>query len=130
MNIYKMVVFVPYFWVGLGSPVFAQEEKVHRCIDVAVPKKAIESHTGGKWIQVTPEQWEFLRGIYAMNPQTPPGLPVGDKAFLAEATENDGALVFFVDGDKACTPMPVPKTLLNMLDDIATSKINHEGKGL
>ncbi|MBV8797616.1 MAG: hypothetical protein JO136_21975, partial [Hyphomicrobiales bacterium] len=51
------------------------------CVDVSVPKKAIEAHNG-KWIQLTSDQWQFLRGIYAMNPLTPPGLPYGDKAAL------------------------------------------------
>ena len=99
------------------------------CTDISVPKKAIEAHNG-KWIQLTAEQWEFLRGIYAMNPLTPPGLPYGDKAALAKVDGNSGGLVFFIDGDKACTPMPVPQTLLGMMDDVATAKINHEGSGL
>ena len=50
-----------------------------QCVNVSVPKQAIEARNG-KWIELTPEQWEFLRGIYAMNPLTPPGLPYGDKA--------------------------------------------------
>jgi hypothetical protein len=100
-----------------------------QCVDVSVPKHAIEARNG-KWIQLTPEQWQFLRGIYAMNPLTPPGLPYGDKAALAKVDGNSGGLVFFIDGDKACTPMPVPQTLLGMMDDVATAKINHEGSGL
>jgi hypothetical protein len=100
-----------------------------QCVDVSVPKHAIEARNG-KWIQLTPEQWEFLRGIYAMNPLTPPGLPYGDKAALARVDGNSGGLIFFIDGDKACTPMPVPQTLLSMMDDVATAKINHEGSGL
>jgi hypothetical protein len=100
-----------------------------RCVDISVPKKAVEAHNG-KWIELTPEQWEFLRGIYAMNPLTPPGLPYGDKAALAKVDGNSGGLVFFIDGDKACTPMTVPDTLLSMMDDVATAKISHEGKGL
>ena len=100
-----------------------------QCVDVSVPKHAIEARNG-KWIQLTAEQWEFLRGIYAMNPLTPPGLPYGDKAALAKVDGNDGGLVFFIDGDKACTPMPVPDKLLAMMDDVATAKINHEGNGL
>ena len=100
-----------------------------QCVDVSVPKHAIEARNG-KWIQLTPEQWEFLRGIYAMNPLTPPGLPYGDKAALARVDGNSGGLIFFIDGDKACTPMPVPQTLLGMMDDVATAKINHEGSGL
>src|ERR1700761_3473566 len=99
------------------------------CVDVSVPKKAIEAHNG-KWIQLTSDQWQFLRGIYAMNPLTPPGLPYGDKAALAKVDGDSGGLVFFIDGDKACTPMPVPDKLLSMMDDVATAKINHEGDGL
>jgi hypothetical protein len=110
-------------------PQIAAAAQSGQCVDVSVPKHAIEAHNG-KWIQLTPDQWEFLRGIYAMNPLTPPGLPYGDKAALAKVDGNPGGLVFFIDGDKACTPMPVPQTLLSMMDDVATAKINHEGSGL
>ena len=96
------------------------------CVDVSVPRKAVEANNG-KWIELTADQWQFLRGIYAMNPLTPPGLPYGDKAAL---DGNPGGLVFFIDGDRACTPMPVPKELLVMMDDVATAKISHEGSGL
>ena len=112
----------------LPHVVYASDE-VSRCVDLSVPKKAIEARNG-KWIELTPDQWQFLRGIYAMNPLTPPGLPYGDKAVLAKVDGNSGGLVFFIDGDKACTPMPVPDTLLSMMDDVATAKITHEGSGL
>ena len=110
-------------------PQLALAGETSHCVDISVPKKAIEAHNG-KWIELTPEQWEFLRGIYAMNPLTPPGLPYGDKAALAKVDGDSGGLVFFIDGDKACTPMPVPDKLLSMMDDVATAKINHEGSGL
>ncbi len=110
-------------------PQLALAGETSHCIDISLPKKAIEAHNG-KWIELTPEQWEFLRGIYAMNPLTPPGLPYGDKAALAKVDGDSGGLVFFIDGDKACTPMPVPDKLLSMMDDVATAKINHEGSGL
>ncbi len=84
----------------------------------------------GKWIELTPEQWEFLRGIYAMNPLTPSGLPFGDKAALARVDGRKDGLVFFIDGDRACTPMPAPEALLSLMDDVATAKIPHEGGGL
>ena len=110
-------------------PQLAFAAETGQCIDISVPKAASETHHG-KWIELTPEQWEFLRGIYAMNPETPPGLPYGDKAALAKVDGNSGGLVFFIDGDKACTPMPVPQKLLSMIDDVATAKISHEGDGL
>jgi hypothetical protein len=116
--------------LGIVISLFAQISMAQtQCVDIAIPKAAIETHQG-KWIELTNDQWQFLRGIYAMNPLTPPGLPFGDKAALAKVDANDGGLVFFIDGDKACTPMPVPKQLLEMMDDVAIGKISHEGKGL
>ena len=100
-----------------------------RCVDASVPKRAVEARHG-KWIELTSDQWQFLRGIYAMNSQTPPGLPFGDKAALVETDGRSAGLVFFIDGDKACTPMAVPSELLAMIDDVATAKISHEGSAL
>jgi hypothetical protein len=100
-----------------------------RCVDVSVPKDAITARNG-KWIELTPQQWEFMRGIYAMNPQTPAGLPYGDKAVLAEVDGNNGGMVFFIDGNKACTPMPIPVELIAMMQDVATDTISHESGGL
>src|ERR1700733_7765727 len=108
---------------------FAADNPTSRCVDGSVPKGAIMARNG-KWIELTSEQWQFLRGIYAMNPQTPAGLPYGDKAVLAQVDGNTGGLVFFIDGDKACTPMPVPRELVAMMHDVATDTINHESGGL
>jgi hypothetical protein len=99
------------------------------CVNVSVPKSAISARNG-RWIELTSEQWQFLRGIYAMNPLTPPGLPYGDRAVLAQIAGDAGGLVFFIDGDKACTPMPVPGELLAMIRDVATETISHETGGL
>jgi hypothetical protein len=117
--------------LALGSSAHAEDKNVPSslCVDVSVPKGAIAAHDG-KWIELTPEQWQFMRGIYAMNPATPPGLPYGDKAVLAKVDGDEGGLVFFIDGDKACTPMPVPKALLDMIDAVAKGKIEHEGSPL
>ena len=104
-------------------------EGAARCVDVSVPKHAAEARHG-KWIVLTSDQWQFLRGIYAMNPDTPPGLPYGDKAVLAEVESNANGLVFFIDGDKACTPMRAPPQLLALMQEVATGSINHEGAGL
>ncbi|MBV9287395.1 MAG: hypothetical protein JO288_06165 [Hyphomicrobiales bacterium] len=101
-------------------------EGAARCVDASVPKHAAEVRHG-KWIELTSDQWQFLRGIYAMNTQTPPGLPYGDKAALAKIDSRSGGMVFSIDGDKACTPMAVPDELLALMDDVATAKISHEG---
>jgi hypothetical protein len=121
-------------WLALAAAVTALPPAAYadgavRCVDVSVPRKVVEAEKG-KWIELTAEQWEFLRGVYAMNPLTPPGLPYGNRAALARVEGNEGGLVFFLDGDRACTPMAAPKALLALLDDVATAKIAHEGGGL
>ena len=99
------------------------------CVDVSVPKDAVAARDG-RWIELTPSQWEFMRGIYAMHPATPLGLPFGDKAVLAQLTGEPGGLVFFIDGARACMPMAVPAEVVAMMRDVATDSISHESPGL
>jgi len=113
----------------MALPLAAHAEQKAGCVDISAPRKAVAEHNG-KWVELTSDQWQFLRGIYAMNPLTPPGLPYGDKAALATINGKSGGVIFFIDGDRACTPMTVPDTLLSMMDDVATAKISHEGSGL
>jgi hypothetical protein len=107
----------------------AAQSPTNLCIDISVPRQEVIARHG-KWIELTPDQWQFLRGIYAMNPETPPGLPYGDKAVLAQVEGKTGGLVFFIDGDKACTPMRAPPELLVLMQEVATGGIIHQGAGL
>ena len=116
------------FGVFAVAPCFAEAAE-SRCTDISVPKSAIEAHNG-KWIELTAEQWEFLRGVFVLNPNTPPGLPFGDKAVLAQVSGDTGGLVFFIDGDRACTPMAAPRELITILRDVGAENIAHESGGL
>lgn len=89
---------------------------------------AVAEHHG-RWIELSAEQWQFLRGVYAMNPETPPGLPYGDHAVLARFDDMGSGIVFFVDGDRACTPMSAPPELLSLMKDVESHTIKHEGVG-
>jgi hypothetical protein len=100
---------------------FADDEKTPGRVDASVPMNSVAEH-GGNWFELTLEQWQFLRGIYAVNPNTPAGLPYGDKAALAQIDGNANGLVFFIDGDKACTPMLLPHELLGILRDVARAR--------
>jgi hypothetical protein len=115
--------------IVLPQIAFAADSAKSRCVDASVPKQLIEARNG-KWIELTPDQWQFLRGIYAMNPQTPPGLPYGDKAVLARVDGDIGGVIFFIDGNQACTPMVVPNELLAMMNDVGMATISHEASGL
>ncbi len=84
-----------------------------------------------KWHEGTLAQWQFLRGIYAMNPLTPPGLPYGDTVgWWVREGEDKGAVAYFLDGIMACTPMAMPEELLKMLTQIENGEIPHPGKAL
>ncbi len=76
----------------------------------------------GKLIEITPDQWQFLRGVYAMNPDAPSGLPHGDNAVLAQDRGDPNGLLFFVDGDKSCAPMPAPRSLLSLMEQVAMAE--------
>jgi hypothetical protein len=92
---------------ALSSRAAAADHSPSLCADVSTPKAVVAAHHG-RWIELSGDQWQFLRGIYAMNPQTPPGLPYGDRAVLARFDDFGSGIVFFIDGDKACTPMTAP----------------------
>jgi hypothetical protein len=115
--------------LALPQVSLAADEPNSSCVDASAPRGVITARHG-KWTELTPAQWQFLRGVYAVNPNTPPGLPYGDKAVLAQVEGNPGGLVFFIDGQMACTPMAIPQALVTIVEDVATATVNHAGTGL
>jgi hypothetical protein len=111
---------------ALSSGAAAAHDSPSLCADVAAPKAVVVAHHG-RWIELTADQWQFLRGVYAMHPETPPGLPYGDRAALARFDDLDSGIVFFIDGDKACTPMTAPPELLSLMQDVGSHTIKHGG---
>ena len=110
--------------LALPQVALAADESADECVDVSAPKHEIIAHHG-KWTELTSAQWQFLRGIYVLNPNTPPGLPYGDKAVLVQVDGKAGGLVLFIDGEMACTPMPIPQPLLTIVQGVATAAVNH-----
>lgn len=106
----------------------AESDAVDGC-SAAAPIKAAFEAKHGRWITVTTDQFNFLRGIYALNPNTAPGLPPGGSAVLAqvEGTEDAGGVVFFISGDLACTPMTVVAPLVKMMREVEGSRAPREG---
>jgi hypothetical protein len=107
----------------------ASEDSAARCVDASAPKAVVAAHHG-RFIDLDVNQWQFLRGVYAMNPETPAGLPYGDRAVLARFDDRSDGIVFFIDGNRACTPMVAPSQLISMLTDIAAKTVKHEAAGL
>ena len=113
---------------ALSNTALAAGDSAPLCGDVSVPKAVVAAHHG-RWIELTPDQWQFLRGVYALDPLTPPGLPIGDRAALARFDGFVSGIVFFIDGERACTPMTAPPELLSLMQDVAAHTIKHEGVG-
>ena len=119
---------VPWQVCSLSRTRLGAADSAALCADVAGPKAMVAEHHG-RWIELSAEQWQFLRGVYAMNPETPPGLPYGDHAALARFDDMGSGIVFFIDGDRACTPMSAPPELLSLMKDVESHTIKHEGIG-
>lgn len=105
----------------------ARADQAARCVDISVPRGAIEGR-GGRWVEVTELQRAFLAGVFVLNPNTPAGLPFGDRAALARVDGDKGGLVFWLDAERACTPMPIPDELIEMLQHIGQGDVTHEGQ--
>jgi hypothetical protein len=101
----------------LPAKVAVGAEIANRSVDAAAVRAAINGQDG-KPIEITPDQWQFLRGVYAMNPEAPRGLPYGDNAvFAQDGGDSDGQL-FFIDGDKPCAAMHAPPALLSLMERV------------
>ena len=111
-----------------GSFAFGQDEPPQavapRCQDMADARTATP---GYDWIALTPDQWQFVRGVFVLDPVTPPGMPYGDKVALLLKKGDPVAYIVFIDGERACTPMAAPLELVEMIETLDT--IRHEGDG-
>ena len=93
---------------------------------LGTPRAAINDQDS-KPIEITPDQWKFLRGVYAMNPEAPCGLPYGDNAVLAQDGGDSDGLLFFMDGDRLCAPVHAPPALLSLMERVTMAD---HGSGL
>ena len=97
-----------------------------KCRDLAEVKAGAEG-IGASWIRLTNDQWQFVRGISALDPETPPGLPIGDGAVLSQPKGQESGLIVFTDKDQACQPMRVPGALVKMIMDVGAGEIREQG---
>jgi hypothetical protein len=102
---------------ALPAKIAVGAEIANRSVYVTTVRAAIKGQDG-KPIEITSDQWQFLRGVYAMNPEAPPGLPYGDDAVLAQDSGDSDGQLFFIDGDKPCAPMHAPPALLSLMERV------------
>jgi hypothetical protein len=115
------------FVIGAGvfpAKIAVGAEIANRSLDVATMRAAINGQDG-KPIEITPDQWQFLRGVYAMNAEAPRGLPYGDNAVFAQGGGDSDGQLFFIDGDKPCAAMHAPPALLSLMEWVTA---DHESR--
>ena len=75
-------------------------EGAARCVDASAAKRTSDAHHG-KWIELTSDQWQFLRGIYAINPLTPRACPM---AIRPRSSRSTAALAAWCSSSTATKP--------------------------
>ncbi len=86
-------------------------------VDVAAVLAAINDGEGNP-IEITSNQWQFLRGVYAMNPEAAQGLPRGDNAVLLQNGGDPSGVLFFFGCDTAAPPVRAAPALLSLMRQI------------
>ena len=135
---FKVNYYIMSFITFLNLLLFLYNSNAHA--DEIPPSAAPEHHcisnkdwmaslakSGGTFQGMRGAQFEFLRGVSAMSPITPQGLPYGDRAVLV--TLNVANTVVFADDDWVCDPMPAPEGLVKLLKDVGDGVMKHQGDG-
>jgi hypothetical protein len=122
--------------IALASPALADEAAPRpdspvssdiKCYPLADIRRFVDG-AGGALVQLTPEQFQFARGLFVGAPPVSTALPPGDRALMGVV--NDRVGILFIDGDKACDGGVLPPTLRQMLLDVGAGKVNHDGGGI
>jgi hypothetical protein len=99
----------------------------YRCHSLASAKDAADSAVSS-WVAMTPEQWQFSRGIAMMTPGTPNTVPPGASGVLSIRPDGDGVMIF-VDEDKACEMIGIYKALVDTIISVGKGELIHSDIG-
>lgn len=100
---------------------------VGQCYPLAKVTEGIESE-GGRLIQMTPEQFQFARGMFFVSSLGTEQLPLGDRALLSELPDGEAGLIF-ADGENACGLSLLSAAAVQMLMAVGAGSIIHVGNG-
>jgi hypothetical protein len=107
------------------SPASARVDSLY-CAPMAGPHDRIVN-AGGSWVELTFDQLQFARGIWASMPAAHARLPLGHRAFLSRGGAEPADSVYFVDEDSICGRMFVSLDLEEQILAVGAGKIEHSG---
>jgi hypothetical protein len=129
----------PVLCVPFASPAYAGDvtngksdpsssASTERCFPLAQVKGSIENQ-GGRLIEMTPEQFQFARGMFVVTPPESAKLPPGDHAMIGEMPNGDVGVIF-VDGDSACDVAVLGAPAKQLLMAVGSGSFTHIGDGV
>ena len=84
----------------------------------------------GATVQLTPDQFQFVRAFYMAVPPVSRELPPGDKAFLARGPEGVAVLGLFDDGGEVCAVFEATDWLQRLVDQVGRGETGKRGQPL
>jgi hypothetical protein len=84
----------------------------------------------GATVQLTPEQFQFVRAFWMAIPPTSRELPPGDKAFLAKEPDGVTVLGLFDDGGQVCAVFPATDWLERVVDEVGRGETGKLGQAM
>jgi len=83
---------------------------------------------GYTYTKVTPGQYHFLQGVWAMSPSLPGDTPPGDGAAIIRKDTTPGGVIAWTKGALVCTIMSAPDRLLKLMLTIKTGPLDPDGQ--
>jgi len=83
---------------------------------------------GYSFTKVTPGQYHFLQGVWAMSPSLPGDTPPGDSAGIIRKDKTPGGVIAWTKGTLVCTIMSAPDRLLKLMLTIKTGQLDPDGQ--
>ncbi|MBV8439020.1 MAG: hypothetical protein JO312_00405 [Hyphomicrobiales bacterium] len=84
----------------------------------------------GATVQLTPDQFQFVRAFYMAVPPVSHELPPGDKAFLAKGPEGVAVLGLYDDGGQVCAVFEATDWLERLIDEVGRGETGKQGEPL
>ena len=84
----------------------------------------------GATVQLTPEQFQFVRGFWMAIPPAARDLPPGDKAFLAKDSNGVAVFGFFDDGGEVCAVFQATDWIERVVDDVGRGETGKLGQAM
>jgi hypothetical protein len=106
-----------------------QEGQIFPCGPASGLADRAKAMGNAPFVALTPEQFQFARGLFVMAPDTPASLPPGDSAAMSLGPDGSASIVY-IDGDQACAPMKLGKEGVDVIMQVGRGEIVHSGKGL